>query len=395
MAITLKLVEGNKYQILDKLAKNWVIFARLNLDSSYPTNGYTSALGFSPSIFGLKEIRGVSVVGINGAASGQVIPRYDYAAKKLLMLRAADALANIIVEETVTVASNAGRLANVPAYILSCQISAGGTTGAAKIVPVGSTVGSLQVAVNFLSGAITTFSTDAATAVKITYIPLGVGPFVEANRIVDEAVVLGNAAAVNLANRAALIQYVYNTSGATAALKSMDFVGVTNLPASGQIYVDLNSSSNTALLDNAANNAGAAKVTYWKYTPFIQLGATKQASNNATSSIIKYTSVNTVPGILIPAFGTQHAAYATNTDVPSNAMGPSATVAANSPLYDPVLNRITFVSSDSITRDEYGFVVLTGEVLGGVSPGTAQAEVPAGTNLSGVTIDVMITGRPR
>lgn len=83
MSITVTIVDE------DIWGKTRVILADILLDSSYPTNGYTAALGFTPRAFGLKTIADLLVTGINGAGSGIVQIVFDKTNAKLLAFRTA------------------------------------------------------------------------------------------------------------------------------------------------------------------------------------------------------------------------------------------------------------------------------------------------------------------
>jgi hypothetical protein len=61
----------------------------VTLDSSYPTNGYTPALGFKPEAFGLKSFLGVKTLSISAAGSGIVAVEYDFLNAKLMAFRVA------------------------------------------------------------------------------------------------------------------------------------------------------------------------------------------------------------------------------------------------------------------------------------------------------------------
>ncbi len=71
----------------DVWGKTRVVLARIQLDNSYPTNGYTSALGFRPEAFGLKLLQDLYVSGIRAAASGVAMVQFDYLNQKLLAFR--------------------------------------------------------------------------------------------------------------------------------------------------------------------------------------------------------------------------------------------------------------------------------------------------------------------
>jgi len=363
----------------------------VQLDTSYVKGGYGSTQGFNAQAVGLGNynLKGMIVESVNGQVSGEVDAYIDNATGKLVVVRSPGSIpASLIAEETVTITANAGRLANTPAYILAVEARAGGTTGACTVVPTGSVLASTQCDVNFTNGNLKFFATDAVTSARVCYIPMGVGPFIPANQVIDELVTLPNATTVNLAAEAALVQYVYES---TTLLISMPIVGTQNAPAAGQVRVQLHNSGNTTITDNAAQNLKVAKVTYWKSSAFgFPFQATDRASINATTNVIAYSTVAgvlAVTGPCIPAYGVHHGALATNTEVPSVALAPSGTAATASPVYDPVKNNITYTAGDNVTREFFGFIVLNPLVM--ASEGN---EAIAGSNLSAVTIRATFIG---
>lgn len=393
MAITIKVVErsshGRFHEVLAKLTFG---------ANDYAAGGYA----INPSQLGLGNIQALMSMGNVGIGSSGVrfmwddttIPLNYGSSGKLMVLRSiASAPPAIIPEESVTITNNVGTLANPPAYIMAVNASAGGTTGACSVVPVGSTVATTQCAVNWATGGLTFFGTDAVTTALVTYIPMGVGPFVPANQVVDESVALPNGSTVNLANQAALVQYIYES---TTLLAPLAIIGTQNSPAAGQIQIQLNNSGATTVTDNAAQNGKTGKATYWKMSGFgvassnaAQYGWTDRTSTNATSNVINFASAlaaGDVNGTFINLYGVHRAALATNTDKPSLALTPSGTPAASSPVINPATNRITFVVGDSITREFVGGLLLNELLL------NYSTEVSPGFNLSGVTTYVRAFG---
>ena len=72
----------------------------ITLDSSYPTNGYTAALGFSPIKYRLKKILGLVQIGCDAAADLIVGVKFDITNNKLLAYRTAQGTlsGNVIVK---------------------------------------------------------------------------------------------------------------------------------------------------------------------------------------------------------------------------------------------------------------------------------------------------------
>jgi hypothetical protein len=359
-------------------------------DSSYPLNGYLNNL--SPGQFNMLSVVDMSFDSVNGPTSSGLAVQYDRT-NKAVLVTFEEPSNPLVIEEAVTIpASGIGRLANVPAYIMAAESRTGSVTGGFTIVPVGSTVSTTQVAVDFTTGIVTTFTTDAVTKLLVTYIPMGSGPFVPANQVIDELVTLPNGSTVNLANQANLVQYVYESTTLKIALP---IIGSTNSPAAGQIQIQLANSTNTTITDNSAQNNKVAKVTYWKASAFgAAFGFVDRTSTNTSTNVINYSSAmaaGTLNGTLLNAYGVHHAAYATNTDVPSVAIGPTGTAATATPVLNPITNRITFVGSDSITRESIAYILLNAMNLGTNNGGT-RPQVPTGTNLSSYTVRARIVG---
>lgn len=87
--ITFKNTEGDKKFIYDTWGIHRVVFATIQLDTSYPSGGYGASLGFSPGAFGLKSFRGVQILGYNAAGSGIIKVEFDYTNNKLMAFRVA------------------------------------------------------------------------------------------------------------------------------------------------------------------------------------------------------------------------------------------------------------------------------------------------------------------
>ena len=99
--------------------------ANITLDASYPTNGYTAALGFSPGAFALRSILAVHPVGCNGAASLVVQLIYDYTNIKLLCARSNSAAhTHNLYLKNADVADSAGARVNAGADLLGANTGA-------------------------------------------------------------------------------------------------------------------------------------------------------------------------------------------------------------------------------------------------------------------------------
>jgi hypothetical protein len=364
-------------RIVTDIQTNHAVFQRprrITLDTAYPLGGYSPSQPYT--------VLGATVFSKNAEAQKYQID-FNQSTGKFVVR---EPVAPLIVEEVVAVASNVGTLGKVPAYILAVEVTAGGVTGAFRTIPVGETPTTTMVAVDFTTGGLTFLAGDAVTSVRVTYIPLGVGPFVEANRVVDEAVVFGSGAGdtFNLANRAALIQHVWNDT-ASAASRLPTIVPVGEAPGSNEIAIDINNSGATTITNNSGQDTNVGKVTYWKYSAFVAHGWTDQADIAATSNAIVIGEVLDLGGILIPGFGDVLVGEATATNKQQRLLGPSGTVGTNLAVYNPAKGTITFDAGDSITTCEIPFVVLCSGLLS-----RPLAEVPVGRDLSGVSFDAML-----
>ena len=359
------------------------------LDSSYPSGGYGAAQGLSLARLGFKSglLYGARVLSYNAATSVLADLQWDYANNKLMAFQSIPS-APFIVEEVVTITANAGRLPRVPGYITSIQ-SVGGTAGACRVIPVGTTPATLQVAVNFVTGAVATFATDAVTSLLVTYIPLGVGQFTAANRIVDEAFTFTTGGS-NLANRAACIQYVWNTTSSTHLPKTL-VQGQT--PGSNEIAIAVNNSGATTITPNAAQNTNVGKVTYFKYgTPWISDHAwTDNAAVTITSTTL-FAIADDLPvppqGIYIPGYGNVLVgATAGAANLQAVIQGPQGTAGANVVLYHPILGKFVPTGADA-------YVTVTQPSLfvnGAMSIG-AMGQCQTGKNLAAVTAEIEFIG---
>lgn len=358
----------------DSIGRRKITVTDVTFDSSYAKNG--ESFGGSTLNVAAAKVIGVQPIGGNAAAAGYKF-HYVTSTQKLQALKPCPSL---IVEESVTVSSDAATLQRIPAYILGIEVTAGSVTGAFRSIPTGQTPTTTQVAVTFTTGAMAFLAADAVTAARVTYIPLGVGPFIEANRVVDEAVTLATAG-VNLANRAALIQHVYNST-ATGANRLPAIQPVGESPSSNQIAIDIVNSGNTKITPNSAQDTNSAKVTYWKYSALSNYGWTDQADIAVSSNAVVFGEVLDLSGIFIPAFGEVVVGETgASANLQARLIGPSGSVGSNVAVFDPAKNTLSLNSGDSYSTIEMPYIVLDAALFS-----NAWAEVPNAENLSGVTV---------
>ncbi len=345
-------------------------------DSSYPAGGYS----IDPLKFGQRDLLEVRVIGSN-TRGNRYKAWFDTTTEKLRVFQVAGP--SLVVEESVTVASNAGTLDRVPGYILAIHATTASSAGSKRIIPVGETPAAGQVAVNFLTGALTFEATDAVTVAKVTYIPLGVGPFVEANRVIDESNAGANDTTRDLAIRAGLIQYVWNDTAGTLPT----IVPVGESPSSGECAIDINNTAVTTITVNAAQDDATFKVTYWKHAPLVQYGWTDQADITVTSDAVLFSEVLDLAGIFIPGFGQVIVGETgASANLQATMLGPSGTAAANVGVYDPAKNKLTLANADSYGTIEVPYIVLDAAMLGA----GGLVEVDTGRDLSALTFKALV-----
>jgi hypothetical protein len=357
----------------------------VTFDSAYPSGGYSITPGkfkFPSRIFGAQQLGW----GASSPLSGVGRIGWDSVNNKLQVFASgADEFMKI---ETVTITSNAGRLSRVPGYIVAAR-AIGTTSGSLRIIPVGETPATKQVAVNLATGAVATFATDAVTSIVFVYIPLGVGPFIEANRVVDESNTGTNDTTRDLANRAALIQYVWNDTAGTLPT----LIPVGESPGSGEAAIDINNSAVTTITVNAAQDDATYKITYWKFSALglDKFGWTDQADITITStSLFAFADDLAVPpnGIWVPGFGNVMVGEATATNHQAILVDPSGTPATDVATYHPFTGKIVPTSGDGYTTFEMPYVLLNAAncpPLGG--------EIPAGFNLTSMVARMLFFGR--
>lgn len=208
-----------------------------------------------------------------------------------------------VSEEVQAISTHVGTLTYVPFYIVTIEVTAGGTTGTCNIVPVGETPATTECAVNLLTGGLTFAAADAVTSVRVSYVPLQLaGPFVEANRVVDEAVVAA-AAKTDLAAQACAVQYVYDTTD--SAIVTYEQVGAA--PSATHICViDIDDGSDDTNIDSHADDEGnALVVTYIKYSALKAEECIGDADITLTSEAYDFTGTANYRALVLPGLGTQ------------------------------------------------------------------------------------------
>lgn len=165
---------------------------KFTLDSSYPTGGYS----VTPGMFSLSLINSLSATTTSGYDLA-----YNYTTQKLMVFTAAGgaggttgstsggtpagsigapalamnsytpagSVGTSSITETPAVAVGAGTLAFVPVNVTSVYATAAGTPQHLIVVPSTVTPATGEIAINFGTGAFTTFAGDAVTAITVVY----------------------------------------------------------------------------------------------------------------------------------------------------------------------------------------------------------------------------------
>lgn len=367
MALTLSDIKTGvagdlRYRVMD-----------VTFDSSYPTGGesLTAAdLGWDSII----ELKARSII------SGYEFS-YDYTNHLLKVERSTPAL---IVEESVTVTSNAGALANIPAYIVAVTRS---TTVGLHVVPSSVTPIAGEIAVNFTTGAVTFAAADAVTTALITYFPRKRGTLFD-TPTVDESVVVDADNSDDLAARAAMVQYVYDS---TDGVRDVIVPSGEAPAATHQVSIDINNSGATTITTHNDDDLNTLLVTYIPYSyltdPSMFLDDTDISSDFEPYN---FTGTGNYNALVVPGLGThligEDTGTAANNDIPFG--GPSRTATSGTlAVWSPSTNTVTAAQTTNLATVSIPWIL-----MGPSNMGNSLNEVPAGTNLSAITVRMFALG---
>ena len=376
----------------------------LTFDSSYATGGELLTLGAI-------AMSNIDYIDVNPFAGYTF--RYDYTNNRVLAYRVAaftpaftgtvQATPRVIVEEVVAVSANTGTLANIPGYIMTVEVTAGSVTGAFTVIPTGVTPVTLQVDVNFADGVMTFLGTDAVTSVRVTYIPrTSQGLFAAAN-LVQETVVSA-AGGVNLAARACLVQFVYNS---TTPLQQVA-VPVGEVPSSGEYALDINNSGATTITGEATQDGNTLTVRSVLFSglpnilQFIEDADVTLTGTDPEQWKWNLGAEGNREGLVIPGFGCHLVGEETATNQFIPIVGPSGSVGENVAVWAPFLNLIQTQQTGTMTTLAISWLALPRFVWNEPSTpaGTinaqaeaALAEVANATNLATVAPRFFAVGR--
>lgn len=384
----MSLAVNSGYQRTSDGSKNKIV-GTLAFDSSYPTGGETltpdkvglsrfdsfeiksreSGYGFEVSLNTDGSIATILVYGGTGAQTSGTGSAHTHT-----FTGTADA-SPLVVEEVVSVSSDTGTLANIPAYITSIDVTAGDTTGAFSVIPTGETPLTTQCDVDFTTGVLTFLNTDAVTSVRVTYFPKRTGTM-WAQMTVDETATAA-AAKVNLAARAAAVQYVYDTTGGTVLTP----VPVGEAPGSGEYALDIDDSSNTSIDTNADIDGNTLKVTYLPYSalpsPDMHIG---DADITLSSEAWNFTSDGGYGALVVPGHGCHVVGEATTTNQASLWAGPSGTAGAGVARWRPAVNDILTNEGSAMTTMAIPWIIMPVWALPNHTPAGTNANESAHTH---------------
>jgi hypothetical protein len=271
------------------------------------------------------------------------------------------------LEEVQAVADNVCTLDFVPLYIWAIQVTAGGTTGAFRIIPAGETPLTNQVAINFTTGVMTFLNTDAVTAVKVSYIPKRSTGFLSAITVDEE--ITATEAKANLVARAGLIQYVWDDTDGVI----LDYEQPGTAPhATHFTTVDINDSGNSSLDCHAEDAGNTWKVSYIPYSQ-LPVGCFIDDADISLSSEAYNFVANNYMHPVIPGFGCQAIGETAGAALAAALwQGPSGTAANLVATYNPVTNALLTNQDTAMTIISMPWLIMDVNQL--------QPKTPTGTN---------------
>jgi len=368
-----KITSNKLLAYLSRGGRMWM--GDVKFDNSYPIGGETLIFPWDIRPVHREHVSRVLFEQPSSSYSLQ----FDYANNKVRVLQPGTPL---IVEEIQTITTHVGQLKHKPFYIIAIEVTAGGTTGPFKVIPTGEVPLTVECAVDFPTGGLTFVDTDAVTAVRVTYIPLHEsGPFSAGNLVIDEVVVAA-AAKKALANQAAMVQYVWDdTDGVIAVLEPVGEAPT----ATHNAVIDIDAGSNDTNIDSHADDeANSLKVTYIKYSafpPWCQLG---DGDLTLATEIYGFT-VNHYHMLAIPGLGVAVVGEVGDTsNVELIWSGPSASLGAGVPTWDPVLNQWNTNEGTALVTLSMPIVLLDPKING-----QHLMEVPRTTDLSALVAKTM------
>lgn len=359
------------------------VSATVAFDSSYLSGGES----LTPADLGIGDF--VGPIEFTQGEDGYIF-KWDDANDKILAY-APQVRPQLVVEEVVTMTTDVGTLAFLPAYIIAITDTTAGVVY--RIIPVAETpVNNVSVTVNFLTGLITNAGADGPPTLTVTYCPQqNAGVFAASNMVIDETAVAASAG-VNLANRAAAIQYVYNTTN-TAVWA--EFPPGEAPAATGDLNIVIDNSSNTTLDTHSDDDGDTITVTYLKYSGITSPGqAIDDTDITLASEVLDWglAAGANYRSLVIPGYGTRIVGEETGSGNEignwSNAGDTPADGIASANLYT---NVYTTNNTSAFVTLSIPWLVLDPLLDAGISP--VLTEVLSTTDLSAVSVQVYARGR--
>lgn len=298
----------------------------------------------------------------------------------------------LIVSEQKAVAGDQCDLQSNPAYIISVEVTAGGVTGPFNMVPAGATVATREFKVT--GGKTVNFAAaDAVTGCRVTYFPVINGTMFDTgmNWITDENVI-ANGAGVNLANRACLVQYIYDIT--TGTLLTPTPPG--EAPGANEFALDINNGGNSTITTNAGRNGNNLAVTYCKFTALPSVDMFVDDTDvTLVAQAYNFCGDGNYSNMVIPGLGTMLVGESgAGANELASWVGPSGTAANGVARWQPSLNSILTAQTAPMLTTAISWVVvpfwaLSGEMTGG-NTGTENAHTHAVGTLA--ITDAALTG---
>lgn len=315
-----------------KVNKRRIMFCKMVFgdgSKTYPSGGLALSKGF----FGM--VRQIDSVAVNAPSTTGIQWFWDRDAEKLRASKQSD-YPFLTVEQQNFSSATTHTLGRRPAYILSIDDG----TALYDVIPSGETAGANECAVNYTTGVLT-FS--SAVTPKVTYIPLQGGGLFGSNALVVAEQKTVASAKITLSNRAAAVQYVYNETDNAIVTPIPD----DESPADGECTIDINSSGDTVINFNSADNGQTVTVTYLKYSEIsTAFQFVDTADITLSSEVINFNTTTGYHGLIIPGFGTRLVA---ETGAGANSAprigGPSQTAANGIVRWQPGFNRFTLAET--------------------------------------------------
>lgn len=376
MALSFAAIEQHSSGTLRKVKTS------ITFDSSYVTGGEA----LTPQQLGLGEI--VGPVEFDQAEDGYIF-KYDKANEKILVYAESD-VPLVVNEEVTIVTDDVATLFHLPAYIVSIVDVSNGVVY--RIIPVAETgIDNVSVAVNFVTGVLTFAAADNPATVTVTYFPQQTsGVFAKANMVIDETVIAA-AAKVDLANRAAAVQYIYNTTNTAVFVETPPGEAPS---ATGKAALLIDDGGDTSIDTHSDDDGDTITVTYLKYSGIANPSqAIDDTDITLATEVLDWglAAGANYRSLVIPGYGTRWVGEETGS---GNEVG-NFSYAADTPA-DEIVSVNLLTNTYSWNQDNAVITVsIPWLVVDAIYERATRSlsEVPNGTDLSAVVTKVSAEGR--